>query len=99
MPNSDVTVNVAWEFDNSPQGEEGGDDENNTAGTDAADKATGQQQSQAAASYSSAAPLRVSSAPNTGYRDETPLYIIMAAGAAAGITICGIFTWRKKKVI
>ena len=104
MPKADVTVYVEWIFDDSPQGEEGGD-----AGNNASESASGQQspaaasgsttalKSPAAVSYSSAAPVKLSSVPHTGDSDVTPVYIIIAAGAAAGLAAGGIFMWRKKK--
>ena len=104
MPKADVTVYVEWIFDGSPQGEEGEDTGNN-----ASESASGQQspaaasgsttalKSQAPVSYSSATPVKLSSAPHTGDSDVTPVYIIIAAGAAAGLAAGGIFMWRKKK--
>lgn len=95
MPKADVTVYVEWIFDDAPQGEESGDDNNNTAGTDASGKKPAQQ-SPAAVSYSSAASVSVSSAPKTGDSDMTFTYVIMAAGAVTGIMAAGILTQRRK---
>ena len=96
MPKADVTVYVEWIFDDSPQGEESKDTGNNAATSDTAG-GTPVQQSPAAVSYSSAAPVKLSSAPHTGDSDVTPVYIIIAAGATAGLAAGGIFMWRKKK--
>ena len=96
MPKADVTVYVEWIFDGSPQGEEGEDTGNNAAASDTAG-GTLVQQSPATVSYASGAPVKLSSAPHIGDSDVTPVYIIIAAGAAAGLAAGGIFMWRKKK--
>ena len=96
MPKADVTVYVEWIFDDSPQGEESEDIGNNAATSDTAG-GTPVQQSPAAVSYSSAAPVKLSSVPHTGDKDVTPVYIIIAAGATVGLAAGGIFMWRKKK--
>ena len=103
MPKADVTVYVEWIFDDSPQGEEGGDAGNNASGSAsgqqspaAASGSTTAQKSSAAVSYSSATPVSVSSAPKTGDSNMTVTYVIMAAGAVTGITAAGMLIRRKK---
>ena len=97
MPKADVTVYVEWIFDDSPQGEEGGDAGNNAAASDTAG-GTPVQQLPAIVSYSSAAPVKLSSVPHTGDSDVTPVYIIIAAGATAGLAAGGIFMWRRRNI-